>query len=69
MGLRFVADEDCVVVQARGDMVTKTGVRDDNDYCLVYRLTNGKIVEIWEYCDTVLNESVLGKFPALRSDA
>lgn len=62
--LRFIADEDCVVVQARGDMVTRTGVRYDNDYCLVYRLANGKIVEIWEYCDSVLTETVLGKFPA-----
>jgi uncharacterized protein len=66
---RFIADEDYVVVQARGDMMTKTGVRYDNDYCLVYRLANGKIVEIWEYCDSALTESVLGKFPAPRSEA
>jgi ketosteroid isomerase-like protein len=66
---RFIADEDYVVVQARGDMVTKTGVRYDNDYCLVYRLANGKIAEIWEYCDSALTESVLGKFPTARSPA
>jgi uncharacterized protein len=66
---RFIADEDYVVVQARGDMVTKTGVRYDNDHCLIYRLANGRIVEIWEYCDSALTESVLGKFPTARSPA
>jgi ketosteroid isomerase-like protein len=65
---RFIADEDYVVVQARGDMVTKTGVRYDNDYRLIYRLANSKIVEIWEYCDSALTESVLGKFPAPRTE-
>jgi len=61
---RFIADGDFVVVEARGDMMTKAGVRYDNEYCLVYRLENGKIVEMREYCDSVLCESVLGKFPA-----
>jgi ketosteroid isomerase-like protein len=30
---RFIADGDHVVVEAKGDNVTKTGVRYDNDYC------------------------------------
>src|SRR5882724_1299310 len=30
---RFIADDDVVVVEARGDMETKTGERYDNDYC------------------------------------
>jgi uncharacterized protein len=63
---RFIADDDFVVVEARGDMVTRTGARYDNDYCLVYRLENGKIVEIREYCDSALTESVLGPYPASR---
>ena len=62
--LRFIADEDYVAVEARGDMVTKTGVKYDNEYCLVFRLREGKIVELREYCDSVLTEKVLGKFPA-----
>ncbi len=49
---RLIADGDHVVVEARGDMMTKAGVRYDNDYCLVYRLECGKIVEIREYCDS-----------------
>jgi ketosteroid isomerase-like protein len=60
---RFIADGDCVVVEARGDNVTRTGVRYDNDYCLVFRLENGKIKEVREYCDSVLTEKALGRFP------
>jgi ketosteroid isomerase-like protein len=65
---RFIADDDYVVVQARGEMMTKTGVRYDNHYCLIYRLVNQKIVEIWEYCDSALTEAVLGKFPGPRNE-
>jgi uncharacterized protein len=61
--LRFIADDDHVVVEGRGDMETKAGVRYDNEYCLIYRLKDGKIVEIREYCDSALTEAVLGKFP------
>jgi ketosteroid isomerase-like protein len=63
---RFIADGDYVVVEAKGDNVTKTGVRYDNDYCLVYRLEDGKIKEIREYCDSVLTEKALGRFPEER---
>ncbi len=61
--IRFIAEGDRVVVEARGDMVTKEGVRYDNEYCLIYRLANGKIVEIREYQDSTLCEAVLGPFP------
>jgi hypothetical protein len=61
---RFIAEGDWVVVEARGDNITKTGVRYDNEYCLVFRLTNGKIAEIREYCDSALVEAALGDFPA-----
>ena len=60
---RFIADGDCVVVEARGDNVTKTGIRYDNDYCLVFRFENGKIKEVREYCDSILTEKALGPFP------
>jgi uncharacterized protein len=60
---RFIADGDIVVVEARGNNLTKTGVRYDNEYCLVFRLENGKISEIREYCDSVLTEKALGRFP------
>lgn len=60
---RFIADGDIVVVEAKGDNVTPEGVRYDNDYCLVFRLEAGKIKEIREYCDSVLTEKALGRFP------
>jgi|SRR5882724_1378372 len=60
---RFIADGDHVVVEARGDNLTRTGVRYDNDYCLVFRLEGGKITEIREYCDSVLTEKALGRYP------
>jgi uncharacterized protein len=63
---RFIADEDHVVVEAKGNNVTREGVRYDNDYCLVFRLENGKIKEIREYCDSVLTEKALGPFPQAR---
>jgi hypothetical protein len=65
--LRFVAGDDHVVVEARGEMRTKAGIAYNNEYCLIYRLQDGKIVEIREYCDSALTEAVLGKFPAARA--
>jgi uncharacterized protein len=62
---RFIADGDYVAVEAKGDNVTREGVRYDNDYCLVFRLERGKIKEIREYCDSVLTERALGKFPEI----
>jgi uncharacterized protein len=60
----FIAEGDTVVVEAKGDNVTKAGDRYDNDYCMVWRLENGKIKQIKEYCDSALVERVLGPFPA-----
>jgi ketosteroid isomerase-like protein len=61
---RFIAEGDHVVVEGVGDMRTKAGIPYNNDYCLIYRLKAGKIVEITEYCDSALTEQVLGKYPA-----
>ena len=66
---RFIADGDHVVVEAKGDNVTREGVRYDNDYCLVFRLEGGRIMEIREYCDSILTERALGKFPASAAAA
>ena len=60
---RFIADGDHVAVEAKGNNVTREGVRYDNDYCLVFRFEDGKIKEIREYCDSVLTEKALGPFP------
>ena len=66
---RFIADGDHVVVEAKGDNLTRTGVRYDNDYCLVFRLQDGKIKEVREYCDSVLTEKALGPFPGSQRRA
>ena len=66
VAFNFIADGDYVVVEARGDNVTKTGERYDNQYCMVYRIENGRIREIKEYCDSTLVERVLGPFPRER---
>ena len=64
VGHRFIADGDQVVIESVGEMKTKAGVPYNNEYCLIYRLREGKIVEITEYCDSALCEQVLGPFPA-----
>jgi uncharacterized protein len=66
---RFIAEDDWVVVEARGNMMTKAGERYDNHYCLIYRIEDGKIREIREYQDSTLCERVLGPFPAARKQA
>jgi ketosteroid isomerase-like protein len=63
---RFIAEGDYVVVEAKGDNLTKSGLRYDNDYCMVFRLENGKVKEIKEYCDSALVEKALGEFPASK---
>lgn len=63
LAFNFIAEGDTVVVEARGDNVTKEGVRYNNQYCMVWRIENGKIKLIKEYCDSALVERVLGPFP------
>lgn len=57
---RFFADGDHVIVEARGDNVTREGKSYDNEYCFVFRLSAGMIKEVKEYSDTALIAAVLG---------
>jgi len=57
---RFIAEGDYVIVETRGDNVTKAGQQYNNEYCFVFRLSDGKIKEVKEYADTALVEAVLG---------
>ena len=57
---RFIAEGDCVVVEARGDNVTKTGTPYNNSYCFVFRLSGGRLAEVTEYMDTELVTAALG---------
>ncbi len=56
---RFIGEDDYVVVEARGQAATKTGRQYRNSYCWVFRFMDGKIIEIMEYADTALIDSVL----------
>jgi uncharacterized protein len=63
VAFNFIADGDYVAVESRGDNVTKAGMRYDNQYCMIWRIADGRIKEIKEYCDSTLVERVLGPFP------
>lgn len=56
---RFVADDEHVVVEARGGALTKSGKRFDNSYCYVFHLPNGVIDEVVEYFDTLHATQIL----------
>lgn len=60
----ILAEGDHVVVLAKGEATTVDGKAYNNDYCFVFRLTGGKIVEVQEYMDTVLADAALGPHPA-----
>ena len=57
---RFIAEDDTVVIEARGAVTTKTGVPYNNNYCWVCRVANGKVQELIEYADTALMATALG---------
>ena len=54
-----IAEGDWVVVQVRGTAETVDGRPYNNTYCHVFRLAEGKIVEVTEYFDTQLAAEAL----------
>ncbi len=58
---RLIAEDDCVVVEARGSNTTNRGVPYNNNYCFVFRLAGNQLKEVTEYCDTELVTAVLGQ--------
>ena len=57
---RFIAEDNYVVVECRGQATTKTGKPYNNKYCFVFRLEDGKIQEVTEYMDTQLVITTFG---------
>ncbi|MBF6340390.1 nuclear transport factor 2 family protein [Nocardia abscessus] len=55
----ILAVDDRVVVRARAQAVTIRGETYDQIYCFLFRVTDGKLREVVEYCDTALVERVL----------
>ena len=64
---RFIAESDFVVVEARGNNMTKSGKSYNNTYCFVVRLSEGKMCEITEYMDTELVTQALGDLSTAAS--
>lgn len=58
---RVFADDDHVVVEARGDSVTRDGAQYDNEYCFVIRMSDGRMQELREYADTEFMTRALGE--------
>ena len=61
---RLIAEDDFVVVEARGSNTTKSGVPYNNNYCFVFRLADNQLKEVIEYFDTELVTDVLGQAEA-----
>ena len=56
--LETIADGDRVVALLTGKAKGKYGAYD-NSYCHVFRINDGKIVDVNEFCDTVMIETAL----------
>ncbi|MGH7816095.1 MAG: nuclear transport factor 2 family protein [Candidatus Binatia bacterium] len=57
---RFIAEDDLVVVEARGSNTTTAGKPYNNTYCFIFRIAEGKLQEVTEYLDTELVTAALG---------
>ena len=57
---RLIAEDDHVVLIAKGTATAKTGRPYNNSYCIVARFADGKIVAMTDYIDTELITSALG---------
>ena len=55
------------MAEVRGDVETRSGKRYNNEYCFVFKFRGDKIAEVVEYCDTDLEERVLGNYDELVS--
>jgi len=60
---RFIAEDDCVVVECRGSVTTKSGQPYNNTYCYVCRMKDGRLQELTEYMDTDLVVRTFGEGP------
>jgi uncharacterized protein len=57
-----IAEGNYVVVQSHAaGRKTKTGKPYNNTHCIVFRIADGKISEITEYCDTELITAAFGR--------
>lgn len=66
--INILGEGDMIVAEVEGDVQTKSGIRYDNQYCMLFRFREGKIVEIVEYCDTDLEERALGPYAKAKEE-
>jgi uncharacterized protein len=57
---RIIAEGEFVVIECRGNVMTKSGKPYNNCYCYVCRLVDGQLRELTEYMDTELAAAALG---------
>ena len=57
---RLTAEGDIVVAQTSGIAETLDGTPYNNSYCQIMRIADGKILEVKEYFDTALADTVFG---------
>jgi ketosteroid isomerase-like protein len=57
--IQVIAEDDVVVVEARGQVNTKAGRPYNQTYCYVFRLADGQVRELTEYLDTELVNQAL----------
>jgi uncharacterized protein (TIGR02246 family) len=57
--IRIISEGDIVVVEARGEVTTKSGKPYNQTYCYVFQLADGEVRELTEYLDTDLVNQVL----------
>lgn len=60
--VNIIGEGDFVVAEVQGDVMTKDGGHYNNEYCFVFHFRGDKIAEVVEYCDTDLEERVLGSY-------
>jgi uncharacterized protein len=58
---RFIDAGDFVVVEARGENVTRDGRPYENNYCYIFEFRDGQVAALTEYADTELFRSALGE--------
>jgi ketosteroid isomerase-like protein len=56
---RIIAEDDHVVVECQGRVMTNSGQPYNQRYCYICRMTDGKVRELTEYLDTELVTAVL----------
>jgi len=57
---RFIAEDEYVSIEFRGQVTTKAGRPYHNNYCWICRIADGKVLELTEYMDTALVDTAFG---------